>query len=286
MKTISVSPIHDIPRLVLVVAVLSLWGVLALAQDQTKPGTFPGPSDSVQDYNETILQLDLTKEINFKGRVFRMHYSTMSPNGVIGQHSHANRPTIEFMLQGTATETKKGEDGKVVVKRIRANETEVSTVGITHWWKNQSREMVRIMAVDIWVDDGTGRSICRPQGNPRTQPLQPPSNPDKITTEDMGSLDLAVQFPDIPEAKDYIFRSRRLTLLPGQKTALQDGTGNPSISYIIAGDVWENRSDEASEIRRTGEYSVAGKGISFYWENTTIKPVILWVLDIVNKDGR
>lgn len=286
MKKILVSPIREMPRLALAVVALSLWAPVAVAQDHTKPGTFPGPTDSVQDYNETILQLDLAKEINFKGRVFRMHYSTMSPNGVIGQHSHANRPTIEYILQGTATETKKGEDGKVVVKRVRANETEVSTVGITHWWKNQSREMVRIMAVDIWVDDGTGSSICRPQGNRRTQPLQPPSNPDKVKTDDIGSLDLAVQFPDIPEAKDYVFRSRRLTLLPGQKTALQDATGNPSITYIIAGDVWENRSDEASEIRRTGEYSVAGKGISFYWENISIKPVILWVLDIAKKDSR
>jgi len=190
------------------------------------------------------------------------------------------------MLHGTAAETKKGEDGKVVVKRISVNETEISTVAITHWWKNESREMVKIMAMDIWVDDGTGSSICRPQGKRRTEPLQPPSSPNNVKREDMGSLELSGQFPDIAEARNYVFRSRRLTLLPGQKTPLQDGTGNPSITYIIAGDVWENRSDEASSIRRTGEYSVAGNGISFYWENTTINPVILWVVDIVKKPGQ
>jgi hypothetical protein len=215
-----------------------------------------------------------------------MHYITVAPNGVIGQHTHANRPTIEYVLRGRATETKKGEDGKVAVKSIPAGETELSTVGIEHWWKNESREMVEIMAVDIWVDDGTGSSICRPQGNRRTEPLQPPSSPDNIKTEDMGSVELSGQFPEIVEARNYFFRSRRLTLLPGQKTPLQDGTGNPSITYIVAGDVWENRNDEASSIRRTGEYSVAGNGISFYWENTTIRPVILWVVDIVKKSGQ
>jgi len=284
MKTTSVLPIRGIRLFALALMTMNFWGICSTwAQDQPKPGTFPGPSDSIHDYNETILQLDLAKEINFSGRVLRMHYSTMAPNGVIGQHSHANRPTIEYVLHGTATETKKGDDGKVMVKRVPAGETETSTVGITHWWKNESREMAKIMAVDIWVNDGTGSSICRPQGNRRTQPLQPPSSPDNVKTEDMGSLELSGQLPEIAEAKNYVFRSRRLTLLPGQKTQLQNGTGNPSITYVVAGDVWENRSDEASSIRRTGEYSVAGSGISFYWENTTVSPVILWVVDIIKK---
>jgi quercetin dioxygenase-like cupin family protein len=249
--------------------------------DPVKPGTFPGPTDSVSDYNETILQLDLSKEINFPGRVLRMHYSTMSPNGIIGQHSHADRPTIEYILHGVATETKKDEDGKIVVKSVAANETESSTVGITHWWKNQSNTMVRIMAVDIWKGDAS--IVCRPQGNPRTDPLQPPSNPDNIKTENIGILDLAVQFPAIPAAKDYVMRSRRLTILPKQKTKMENGTGNPGITYVVEGEVWENRSDEASSIRRTGEYSVTNNGISYYWENTTIEPVVLWAVDIVRK---
>ena len=248
--------------------------------DPFKPGTFPGPTDSVADYNETILQLDLSKEIDFPGRVLRMHYSAMPPNGIIGQHSHADRPTIEYILHGTATETKKDEDGKIVVKSIQ-NATESSTSGITHWWKNTSNTMVRIMAVDIWKGDAS--IICRPQGNPRTEPLQAPSNPDSIKIENTGSIDLATQFPTIPAAKDYVMRSRRLTLQPKQKTKLQDGTGNPSITVVTEGEVWESRSDEASSLRRTGEYSVAGKGISYYWENTTIEPVVLWVVDIARK---
>jgi quercetin dioxygenase-like cupin family protein len=267
-------------HLVLTFALLDL-GVGSASAQVYKPGDFPGPTESLYDYNETILQLDLGKEINLSGRVLRMHYSAMAPDGIIGQHSHKNRPTIEYVLQGTATETVKDEDGKVVVKSVATNETELSTVGITHWWKNESKEMVKIMAVDIWV--GNVSEICRPQGNPRTEPLQPPSAPDDIKTEKLGSLDLAEQFPEIAEAKNYLFRSRRLTILPKQKTRLENGAGNPSITYVVKGDVWENRSDEASAIRRTGEYSVAGMGISYYWENTTIEPVVLWVVDIAKK---
>src|SRR4051812_24316318 len=76
--------------------------------DGFKPGDFPGPPASVDDYNETILQLALADEVNFTDRVLRMHYAAMPPGGMILQHSHANRPTIEYILNGTATETKKG----------------------------------------------------------------------------------------------------------------------------------------------------------------------------------
>src|SRR5467141_1903433 len=105
-----------------VIGTVTLLGLGAVcsadAQDKNKPGQFPGPTESVYDYNETILQLDLGKEINLNGRVLRMHYSTMAPRGIIGQHSHKNRPTIEYVLHGTATETKKGEDGRVIVKSV------------------------------------------------------------------------------------------------------------------------------------------------------------------------
>jgi quercetin dioxygenase-like cupin family protein len=246
-----------------------------------QPGTFPGPSDNVLDYNEQILQLDLNNELGIPGRVLRMHYTTVAPHGVIGQHSHANRPTIEFLLQGTAVETSKGKDEKVVVRTFSKGETELSSVDITHWWANKSRDMVKIMAVDIWT--GNSSVVSRPQGNPRTEPFQAPLNPDNIKIENLGYLDLAVQFPEIPEAQDYILRSRRFTMLPKQKSQMDSGTGKPSITYIVQGDVWENRSDEASSIRREGEYSVASNGISYYWENTTTTTVILWVVDVVKK---
>lgn len=73
------------------------------------------------------------------------------------------------------------------------------------------------------------------------------------------------------------------TIPPKQKTKLENGTGNPSITYVVEGEVWENRSDEASSIRRTGEYSVANNRISYYWENTTMEPIVLWVVDILRK---
>jgi quercetin dioxygenase-like cupin family protein len=266
----------------------SVVACIARAAD-FNPGVFPGPTESLNDYNETILQLALGDEINFPGYVFRMHYSTMSPGGMIREHDHAGRPCIEYVLGGTATETKKtGKDGKAVVKVVAKGETEYSTVEVIHWWKNQSKEMAKIMAVDIKKAEGDLNKtiVSRPQGDPRTEPLQPPTSEDQIKTEELDNHDLSEQFPELAEAKNYVFRSRRLTLLPKQKTKLEDGTGNPSITFVVQGEVWENRSDQASLIRRQGEYSVASKGVTYYWENTTIDPVVLWVVDILRKDQK
>src|SRR5438094_10551179 len=74
------------------------------ADDQYKPGDFPGPTESLYFYNETVMQLDLGKEVNLNGRILRMRYSTLAPGGVIGQHSHSDRPIVEYILQGTASE--------------------------------------------------------------------------------------------------------------------------------------------------------------------------------------
>ena len=253
------------------------------AQATYKPGDFPGPNKSIDDYNETILQIDLGKEIGLYGRIFRMHYSTMSPKGMILQHKHANRPTIEYILQGDAMETKFDTiTKKVIVNTIHANENESSTGSIIHWWKNETRGMVKIMATDIWI--GNGSIVCRPQGDPRTEALVPPSNPDNVKTEELARIELEQQFPDLPAAKGYIMRSRRLTILSGQKTKLENYTGKPAITYIISGDILENRSDEKSLIRRAGEYSVGNNGISYYWENPTQEQVILWIVDIIKKE--
>lgn len=252
-------------------------------KDKFNPGDFPGPTESFKDYNETIMQFDLGKEINLKGRVMRMHYSTMAPGGMILQHSHANRPTTEYVVEGNTAETKKDGTGKVVVEHLNANQNELSTVGITHWWKNESKGMVKLMAIDIWVDSVT--VVCRPQGKPRplTEPLIAPPNPDNIKIENLGKIDLEQQFPEIIEAKDYIMRSRRLTILPLQKTKLENSKGRPGITFILKGDVWENRSDEKSSIRREGEFSALNNGVSYYWENPTTETVVLWVVDIVKK---
>lgn len=262
-----------------------LTSMKSYAQVTFKPGDYPGPKESVYDYNETILQIDLGKEIGLFGRIFRMHYSTMSPNGMILQHPHADRPTIEYILQGDATETKYDTiTKKVIVDTIHINENEASVGSIIHWWKNETKGMVKIMAIDIWKSkESNGTILCRPQGDPRTEPLIPPSISDNIKTEVLAQIELEKQFPDLPSAKGYIMRSRRMTILPGQKTQLENYIGRPCITYIVKGDVLENRNDEKSLIRRTGEYSFGGVGISCYWENPTTEEVILWVVDIIRK---
>ena len=251
---------------------------------QCRPGDFPVTPEVCpfrDDYNESTSQFDLGKAINMAGYVTRSHYSVLGPGGIIGQHAHKDRPCFEYILQGTATETKQDEDTKVHVRRVKQNEVERSTNGVTHWWKNETRQMVRIIAVDVTTMSYP--NSWRTLGIPRKTPFSPPSKNDNIKIEDLGTIDLGQQFPGVAAARDYIMRSRRITLLPHQVTSLQSSNGQPAYTYIVRGSVLEIRSDEEASIRRPEEFSIADGGISYYWENPTSETVVLWVVDYVKR---
>jgi quercetin dioxygenase-like cupin family protein len=245
------------------------------------PGQFPISCEARADYNEAITQFDLVKEINLQDRVARIHYSVVGPGGIVPQHPHRNRPCFEYILQGTVTETKRYDDGRLVVHRVKQDEVELSTSDITHWWKNETNSMVRIIAIDIFFDPKP--VFWKITAAPRSTFFSPPANSDRIKVEAMGEIDLAVEYPTMPEAKGYIMRSRRLTLEPHQRSEVYKSKGQPGYTYVVKGNVLEHRSDQDSAIRRPEEFIVTEGNISYYWENPTSEPVVLWVVDFVKR---
>lgn len=50
-----------------------------------------------------------------KGRTLRMREVTIAPGGLLPMHSHADRPSVSYVLQGTLTEYVEGEtEGKQI----------------------------------------------------------------------------------------------------------------------------------------------------------------------------
>jgi len=246
-----------------------------------KPGEFPGPTVGQGSYNEAIGQMALEKEIGIHGYVVRAHYTLVAPGGIIGQHSHKNRPMIGYFLEGEATETKKDLDGKILVRTIKADESELEPNGITHWWLNQSSETNGILGIDIFQDPNPDSCNCK--SAPRTTSFLPPTNSDTGRVEDMGQFDLGQQFPDNSEFKGYIMRGRRQTLLPHQRTKLENNIGKIGMTYLVKGEALQNSSDAEPSIRRTGAVFYAHKGISYYWENSGSQAVVLFVVEILPK---
>ena len=256
--------------------------VLISLGDDCRPGTFPSKCTAKDDYNEAITQFDLVSTIDLTDRVARIHYSVLGPGGVISQHSHRNRPCFEYILQGVATETKQEGSGKVVVRRVAKGEVEQEATDITHWWKNETKEMVRMIAVDIFEDEHP--SFWRAMGAPRTKPFAPP-NTSGVKIEEMGSIDLAGQFPAIEAAKDYVMRSRRITLRPGDTTPLYSAKKHPAYFYIVRGNVLETRSDQETTIRRPEEFAIEDGDVSYFWQNPTSEPAVLWVVEFAPRSA-
>lgn len=52
-----------------------------------------------------------------KGRTLRMREVTIAPGGLLPMHSHADRPSVSYVLQGTLTEYVEGEtEVKLITK--------------------------------------------------------------------------------------------------------------------------------------------------------------------------
>jgi quercetin dioxygenase-like cupin family protein len=105
------------------------------------------PKDN-KGFKATVKQVvDLGPEIEgMQGRELRMRLLTIEPGGYIGIHSHKDRPAVVYFLQGTDTVT--SEDG--TVKVFRPGDTSSADKDTTHWHRNDGKEPVMLIAVDVF----------------------------------------------------------------------------------------------------------------------------------------
>lgn len=101
--------------------------------------------------------IELAGQINsVEGRVLRLRVVTVEPGGVIGQHSHRDRPAVAYVIRGALTEHR--EDGTVSMHR--AGESWAVASEITHWEENQGSEPLVLVAADLFKQ-GTGMNPTR-----------------------------------------------------------------------------------------------------------------------------
>src|SRR6266446_7783707 len=101
------------PGMFLVASSLALGFAAGLAVGQMKP-----PAENKGLGAEALRSLDLTEEIDsVRGRPLRMRKITLAPGGVIGLHSHKDRPAVSYFLQGEVTYHQEGRPDVVVRDR-------------------------------------------------------------------------------------------------------------------------------------------------------------------------
>lgn len=129
-----------------------VWGGLALAAILAVPlvpvvlAQMAPPSESKGIAAKLIGTLPLAPEISgIENRQLRMRVVTMAPGGVFAIHSHADRPSVEYVLKGQATEYQ-GEASKLYLE----GDAVLAGKNTTHWWRNDGSEPAIFVAVDVF----------------------------------------------------------------------------------------------------------------------------------------
>ena len=93
---------------------------------------------------------DLGKEAPMlKDRLFRLRQLDIAPGGVVPWHSHTERPAQIYIVKGEIVEYASNCAVPILHK---AGDVAPEKTGTSHWWKNDTKEPVLLISVDILHD--------------------------------------------------------------------------------------------------------------------------------------
>lgn len=90
--------------------------------------------------------LELAPEIDgVQGRQLRMRVVTLMPGGFFAVHSHKDRPSLEYLVSGGATEYRGS-----VPKVYKEGDAVIADKDTLHWWRNDGTAPAVFLAVDVF----------------------------------------------------------------------------------------------------------------------------------------
>jgi quercetin dioxygenase-like cupin family protein len=122
--------------------------ILAVALAGCAMGAFAAKPEKTQGLEVTPLELHaLSAQIPaMKGYELRARRIVIEPGGTIAEHSHADRPGVVYILEGSMTEHR-GDTARVV----KSGDTWTEALDTVHWMENTSGKPCVIIAVDLVV---------------------------------------------------------------------------------------------------------------------------------------
>ena len=80
------------------------------------------------------------------GRKLRLRRFDIAPGGVIGVHSHDDRPDVSYLVQGTLTELRAGD----FLETRPAETLHAAGKGVTHWVVNRGAVPATLIVADLY----------------------------------------------------------------------------------------------------------------------------------------
>jgi quercetin dioxygenase-like cupin family protein len=104
-----------------------------------------GASESQGVSTQPLGTMDLSAEIDgMTGRQMRARLVTIEPGGRIALHSHKDRPTMEYVVQGQPVEIRNG-----VETPHQPGDMVVASHDVSHSWENRGTTAAVLLPVDI-----------------------------------------------------------------------------------------------------------------------------------------
>jgi quercetin dioxygenase-like cupin family protein len=133
------------PRRLLVLGSWIAGGALAVALWPAESQQ-AAPTENKGVKIDQFATIDLGPEIDgMQGRELRLRRVTIEPGGIIGEHSHKDRPAVARIVQGTLTEHRAGG---YVKDHPEGNNISVGK-DVTHWEENKGSKPTVLIVGDI-----------------------------------------------------------------------------------------------------------------------------------------
>jgi quercetin dioxygenase-like cupin family protein len=118
--------------------------------DQKKPNAREAVDVGHDGVTDTVIaMIDVDKEQGIKDRAFRMRRLNIESGATVPWHSHAERPAIIYIIEGTVEEYASNCAVPIV---HRAGDVVAETKDVSHWWKNTGDETVVLISADLLKD--------------------------------------------------------------------------------------------------------------------------------------
>jgi quercetin dioxygenase-like cupin family protein len=116
-------------------------------QVTTTDGQANGSKGTKDGTDELLGQIDLSKEqVKVPGRLFRFRRLVIEPGGEVPWHNHGDRPALIYVISGNITEY--SSHCKAPIEH-KAGDLSMESGGLSHWWKNASKEPAVLVAADL-----------------------------------------------------------------------------------------------------------------------------------------
>jgi quercetin dioxygenase-like cupin family protein len=101
------------------------------------------PADTKGVDPKLMSTIDLAPDM--AGYQLRIRKITFEPGGVVGKHSHKDRPSLTYILEGTLTEGREGGYSK----EYKPGDVLTEGRDVTHWAENKGSSKLVLVGVDI-----------------------------------------------------------------------------------------------------------------------------------------